>query len=78
MLKLERHVVKGKALQHIPFLVCFIKDLGCRRIILKCDSEPSTRSLQDAVIQACAGVEVIPQGPLEGDQMANGRVEIAV
>ena len=24
------------------------------------------------------GVEVIPQGPLEGDHMANGRVEMAV
>ena len=27
--------------------------------------EPSTSALQDAVFQACAGVEVIPQGPLE-------------
>ena len=36
------------------------------------------KSLQDAVIQACAGVEVIPQGPLEGDHMANGRVDMAV
>ena len=53
----------------------FVKDLGFRRIILKCDNEPSAKSLQDAVIQACVGVEVIPQGPLEGDHMANGRVE---
>ena len=30
------------------------------------------------MIQACVGVEVIPQGPLEGDHMANGRVEMAV
>ena len=30
------------------------------------------------MIQACAGVEVIPQGPREGDHMANGRVEMAV
>ena len=30
------------------------------------------------VIQACAGVEVIPEGPLEGDHMANGREEMAV
>ena len=36
------------------------------------------KSLQHAVIQACAGVEVIPQGPLEGDHMANGRVDMAV
>ena len=44
---------------------------------MKCDNEPSTKSLQDSVIQACAGVEVIPQGPPEGDHMANGRVEMA-
>ena len=31
------------------------------------------------VIPACAGVvEVIPEGPLEGDHMANGREEMAV
>ena len=31
-----------------------------------------------AAIPACVGVELIPQGPLEGDHMANGRVEMAV
>ena len=46
-------------------LVGFIRDLGLRRITLTCDSEPNTKSLQDSVIQACAGVEVIPLGPLE-------------
>ena len=56
----------------------FIKDLGFRRTILKCENEPSTKALQDAVIHACAGVEVIPQGPLDGDHVANGRVEMAV
>ena len=56
----------------------FIKDLGVRRIVSKCDNEPSTKALQDAVIHACVGVEVIPQGLLEGDHMANGRVEMAV
>ena len=45
---------------------------------MKCDSEPSTKSLQDPMIQSCAGVEVIPQQPLEEDHMANGRVEMAV
>ena len=30
------------------------------------------------MIHACVGVEVIPQRPLEGDHMANGRVEMAV
>ena len=62
----------------ISFLVGFTKDLGFRRIILKCDNEPSTKALQDAVIHACVGVEVIPRGPPEGDDMANGRVEMAV
>ena len=61
----------------ISFLVGFIKDLGFPRIILKCDNEPSTKALQDAVIHACVGVEVIPQGPPEGDHMANGRVAMA-
>ena len=45
---------------------------------MKCDNEPSTKALQDAVIHACVGVEVIPQEPPEGDHMANGRVEMAV
>ena len=62
----------------ISFLVGFIKDLGFRKIILKCDNEPSTKALQDAVIHACVGVEVIPQGPPGGDHMANGRAEMAV
>ena len=67
---------KGPTAYSISFLVGFIKDLGFRRIILKCDDEPSTKALQDAVIHACVGVEVIPQGPLGGDHVANGRVEI--
>ena len=29
------------------------------------------------MIQACAGVQVIPQVPAEGDHMGNGRVELA-
>ena len=30
------------------------------------------------MIQTCVGVEVIPQGPPEGDHMANGRAEMVV
>ena len=80
MVKREQHVVTRKVptAYSISFLVGFIKDLGFRRIILKCDNELSTKTLQYAVIHACVGVEVIPQGPLEGDHMANGRVEKAV
>ena len=71
--------MNGKVPQHsISFLVGFIKELAFRRIILKCDNEPSTKTLQDAVIHRCVGEEVIPQGPPEGDHMANGPVEMAV
>ena len=45
---------------------------------MKCDNKPSTKALQGAVIHACVGVEVIPQGPLESDHVANGRVEMIV
>ena len=45
---------------------------------MKFDNEPSTKALQDSVIHARVGVEVIPQGPLEGDHVAHGRVEMAV
>ena len=62
----------------ISFLVGFIKDLGFRRTILKCDHEPRTKALQDAVIHACVGVEVMPQEQLEGGHMPNGRPEMAV
>ena len=64
---------KGPTAYSISFLVGFIKDHGFRRIILTCDDEPSTKTLQDAVIHACVEVEVIPQGLLQ----ANGRVEMA-
>ena len=56
---------KGPTAYTISFLEGFIKDPGFRRIKSKCDNEPSTKALQDAVIQACVGVEVIPQGPPE-------------
>ena len=58
---------KGTTALSISFLAGFIKDLCFRRIILKCYDQPSTKALQDAVIHACVGVEVIRQGPLEGD-----------
>ena len=51
---------KGPTAYSISFLVGFIRDLGFRRIILTCDNEPSTKALQDAVIHACVGVEVLP------------------
>ena len=69
---------KGPTAYSISFLVGFIKELGFCRTIMKCDNETSTNALLDAVIHACVGVEVIPQGPPEDDHMANGRVEMAV
>ena len=66
----------GPTAHSISFLVGYIKDLGFRRMVVKCDNEPSTKSLQDVVIQAFAGAEVVPQDPPEGDRMANGRVEM--
>ena len=74
MVKRERHVVNGMVPQHTPFHFLLVSS----KIFLKFDNEPSTKALQGAVIQACAGVEVISQGPLEGDHMANGGVEMAV
>ena len=72
--------MNGDVPQHTQFHLLLVssKILVFRRIILKCDNEPSTKALQDAVIHACVGVEVIPQGPPEGDHMANGRVDMAV
>ena len=53
---------KGPTAYSVSFLVGFIKDLGFRGIILKCENEPSTKALQDAVISCtcrsgsdCAG-----------------------
>ena len=69
---------KGPTAYSIPFLVGFIKDLGFRRIILKCGYEPSTKALQNAVIHRMCRSGSDPQGPPEGDHMANGRVEMAV
>ena len=69
-----------KVPQHTPFhfLLVSSKILVFAESFSKCDNEPSTTSLQDAVIRACAGVEVIPRGPPVGDHMANVRVEIAL
>ena len=42
---------KGAIAYSISFLVGVIKDLSFHRMVLKCDNEPSTKSLQDAVIR---------------------------
>ena len=80
MVKLERHLVSEKIPQHTPFhfLSVSSKILVFRRIILKCVNESGTKSLQDAVIPNCGGVEVVAQGPLEGYHKATGRVEMVV
>ena len=76
MVKLQRHIVNGKVPQDTPFH--FLWESSKILVLEESFIEPSTKSLQDAVIQACAGVEVIPQGASEGDHMANGRVDMAV
>ena len=80
MVKPDRHVVSGNVPQHTPFRFLWASSqiLVFAESLLKCDNEPNTKSRQDAVIQACAGVEVMSQGPREGDHLANGRVEMAV
>ena len=69
---------KGPTAYFIPLLVHFIKDLDFCRITSKCENEPSMKIFQEAMSHACVGVEVIPQGPPEGDHIPNGRVEMAV
>ena len=70
--------MNGKVPRHIPFQFLSVSAtiVVLRRIILTCDKELNTKSLQAAVIHACAGLQVIPRGPLEGDHMANGHVEM--
>ena len=79
MVKLGRRVVNGKVPEHTPFHFLWVssKILVFAESFLKSDNEPSTKSLEDALIPPCAGVEVIPQGSLEDDHRANGRVGMA-
>ena len=67
---------KGPTAKSISFLVS-LKILVFEEIIFKSDHESSTKALHE-VIHACVRVEVIPQESLEGDLLANGRVEMAV
>ena len=55
---------KGPTAYSLSSLVGFIKDPVFRRIILNCGNGPSTKAIQDAVIQACVGADVIPLAPL--------------
>ena len=59
--------MNGKVPQQQHFISCLSKMMFFR-----------TKALHDAVIHACVGVEVIPQGPLEGHYMANSHVEMVV
>ena len=69
---------KAATAHAVSFLVGAIGSLGYRKIILKCDNEPATKAVQEAVCKALTGVEVILSGPPEGDHRANGLVENAV
>ena len=55
MVKLGGRVVSGKVPQRISFyFLLVLSEVFFRRIMLKCDNEPSTQSLQDALIESCA------------------------
>ncbi|CAK0815838.1 unnamed protein product, partial [Prorocentrum cordatum] len=69
---------KGVNAYAVAFMVGLIRDLGYRRLILKCDNEPATKALQKKIEESVVGVEILPQGPPEGDHRANGLVEAAV
>ena len=60
LVKREQHVVNGKVSLHMPFhfLSVSLNIVIFAVSFLKCDNEPSTNSLQDAMIQVRAGVEV--------------------
>eukprot|EP00959_Pyramimonas_sp_CCMP1952_P170554 3564075-Pyramimonas_sp.AAC.1 len=69
---------KGVNAYAVAFMVGFVRDLGYRRLILKCDNEAPTMALQKKVEESVVGVEIVPQGPPEGDHRANGLAEMAV
>ena len=69
---------KGPTANSVSFPVGFIDDFFFAESFGKWDNEQRTKSHQDTVTQACAGVVLVPQGPPKGDLMANGRVEMAV
>ena len=62
----------------VAFMVGMIRDLGFRRLSLKCDNEPATLSLRAAVKDQLRDVEIMDAGPPEGDHAANTRAETAV
>ena len=61
----------------VSLLLGFIKYLGFRLLILEVDNEPIAKALQDAVILAYNGTEIVPQGPPGGDHRANDTVQMA-
>ena len=68
---------KGPAAYSISFHVGSIKGLGFGRVILRCDNDAGTKSLEDEVIRACARGSASTEPP-EGDHIPTGRVEMEV
>ena len=69
---------KGVNTYSVALMVGMIRDLGFRRILLKCDNEPATLALRAAVKDQLRDVEILDVGPPEGDHAANTRAETAV
>ena len=69
---------KGPGDYAVAFLVGYLRDLGFRRVVLKCDNEPSTVSLRNEVRKAARDVEIVDQGPPVGDHQANGGIEMGI
>ena len=54
-----------------------LDSLGCRRVVFRCDSEPSILALLRAVELAWTG-DVVQETSAEGDLQSNGAAESSV
>ena len=59
--------VKGPSDYAVSYMVGYLRDLGFRRVFLKCDNEPAILSLRDKVRESMRDVEIMYTGPPPGD-----------
>ena len=69
---------KGASDYASTFLTAFIKSLGFKRILVRCDNERSLLSLIERVTSNVTGVELVLMTSPEGDHQANGLAEVGV
>ena len=76
----KKHFRNGKKQQPLPEMSRFIVQTGHTEFSLKCDCEPSTTSLAEAVRKACAGLRIVVhlEPTPTGDHQANGAAEAMV